>query len=114
MLNQITNSWNSSSFCPVVSVEEVWNKPFDNERQKGFAIESISAQALFLGIKGAWKVEKKFEPPQKKKLSPQIVEAIALLDSWSDDDPQEQKETWEYLVKVLDEDRLSYRKFFPK
>ena len=43
--------------------------------------------------------------------------AIALLDSWlNETDPEvirEQQETWEYLKRVLDEDRLSYRKLFP-
>lgn len=38
--------------------------------------------------------------------------AIWLLDSWLDDDEKEQKETFEYLRKVLDEDRLSDRKLF--
>ncbi len=41
-------------------------------------------------------------------------QAIALLQSWIDDgDEAEQKESWEYLVKALDEDRLSDRKLFP-
>ena len=42
--------------------------------------------------------------------------AIELLDSWvnvSDEEAEEQRETWEYLKRVLDEDRLSYRKLFP-
>ena len=41
---------------------------------------------------------------------------IDLLDSWlNETDPEvirEQQETWEYLKKALDADRLSYRKFF--
>ncbi|MCI0640321.1 MAG: hypothetical protein L0Y70_14715 [Gemmataceae bacterium] len=48
-------------------------------------------------------------PPvdKAKKLS----EAI---ESWiQDDDPEEQRETQEYLIRVLDEDRLSARKLFP-
>lgn len=43
--------------------------------------------------------------------------AIALLESWrdcSEEEAQEQRETWEFLKKALDEDRLSYRKLFPK
>ena len=41
-------------------------------------------------------------------------QGIALLQSWIDDgDEAEQKESWEYLVKALDEDRLSDRKLFP-
>lgn len=38
----------------------------------------------------------------------------ALLRSWIvEGDPQEQKETGEYLVRTLDEDRLSERLLFP-
>ncbi|HLN30989.1 MAG TPA: hypothetical protein VK395_24835 [Gemmataceae bacterium] len=38
----------------------------------------------------------------------------ALLQSWiEEDDPAEQKETGEFLVRALDEDRLSNRKLFP-
>ncbi len=42
--------------------------------------------------------------------------AIDLLDSWAaatDEEIAEQRETWEFLKKALDEDRLSYRKLFP-
>lgn len=45
-----------------------------------------------------------------------IEKAIQLLDSWCDVDEEEAKEqceTLEYLMKVLDADRLSYRKLFP-
>jgi len=38
--------------------------------------------------------------------------AIQLLESFYDEDPEEQKKEWEYLKKALDEDRLSDRKFF--
>ncbi len=38
----------------------------------------------------------------------------ALFDSWiNHGDAEEQKETGEYLIRVLDEDRLSDRKLFP-
>ena len=39
---------------------------------------------------------------------------LARLDSilLDPDDAQDQKETWEFLKKALDEDRLSYRKLF--
>jgi predicted DNA-binding protein len=48
--------------------------------------------------------------PQDEKRS----EAIGLIQSWIDDqDAKEQIETGEYLIKVLDEDRLSERKLFP-
>lgn len=39
--------------------------------------------------------------------------AIELLRSWREGDQQEQQETWDYLKRVLDEDRLSDRKLFP-
>ncbi|MCT7949521.1 hypothetical protein NG798_06965 [Ancylothrix sp. C2] len=49
-------------------------------------------------------------PPEK------IKRIIEELDSWcnvGEEDAQEQRETLEYLIKALDEDRLSYRKLFP-
>jgi hypothetical protein len=45
-----------------------------------------------------------------------VNQALALLQSWyveQSDEREEQRETWEYLKKVLDEDRLSDRKLFP-
>ena len=36
-----------------------------------------------------------------------------LLKSWREGDEQEQRETLEFLQKVLDEDRFSTRKLFP-
>ena len=41
-------------------------------------------------------------------------ELVSLLKSWIEDgDPEEQRETGEYLIRSLDEDRLSDRKLFP-
>jgi hypothetical protein len=43
-------------------------------------------------------------------------EAIAQLNSWAEateEEIREQKETWEFLRRALDEDRLSSRKLFP-
>jgi len=40
----------------------------------------------------------------------------ALIDSWinvTPEEAEEQRETGEYLRRVLDEDRLGYRKLFP-
>ena len=37
----------------------------------------------------------------------------ALLKSWREEDQEEQKETFEYLVRTLDEDRPAQRKLFP-
>lgn len=45
-----------------------------------------------------------------------IQAAIELLDSWlegDDEDARDQRETWEYLSKVLNEDRLSDRDRVP-
>jgi hypothetical protein len=39
--------------------------------------------------------------------------AIELLRSWLSGDEEEQRETWVYLKKALDTDRLSDRKLFP-
>ncbi len=39
--------------------------------------------------------------------------AVALLQSWCDEDAQEQRETWTFLKTALDQDRLSDRKLFP-
>ena len=38
---------------------------------------------------------------------------IELLKSWREGDEEEQRDTLEYLQRVLDEDRLSDRKLFP-
>jgi hypothetical protein len=45
-----------------------------------------------------------------------VNQALALLQSWyveESSEREEQRETWEYLKQVLDEDRLSDRKHFP-
>jgi hypothetical protein len=48
-------------------------------------------------------------PPKKPQ-----QELAKLLQSWIvEGDAQEQKETGEYLVRSLDEDRLSDRRLFP-
>ncbi len=56
------------------------------------------------------------ELDQSSALSSKHQAAIELLRSWREDDEydeEEQRATWEYLKQVLDEDRLSDRKFFP-
>jgi hypothetical protein len=40
-------------------------------------------------------------------------EVIRVLDSFLEGDAEEQRETWEYLKRVLDEDRPSDQKLFP-
>lgn len=39
--------------------------------------------------------------------------AIEMLKEWQREDPEEQRETLEFLMKALDEDRPSHRKLFP-
>lgn len=42
------------------------------------------------------------------------TELVTLLQSWMDEgDPEEQRETGEYLIRALDEDRLADRPLFP-
>lgn len=48
-------------------------------------------------------------PPKDRR-----TELVALLQSWiEEDDPAEQQETGEYLIRALDEDRLADRQLFP-
>lgn len=53
------------------------------------------------------------ELPQNATQSQKNRALIQLLRSWREGDEQEQRSTWEYLKKALDEDRLSERKLFP-
>lgn len=56
-------------------------------------------------------LEQRFPPP----LSPERrAKAIALLRSWVEEgDEEEQRETGEYLIRALDEDRPEGQKLFP-
>ena len=60
---------------------------------------------------------KKISPKKSAKIDPKNLEAIRFLESMDNATPeeiQEQKETWEFLKKALDEDRLSPdRPLFP-
>lgn len=51
--------------------------------------------------------------PKPVPFEPDNDAAIQLLRSWRAGDRREQTETWDYLRKALDEDRLSERKLFP-
>jgi hypothetical protein len=56
----------------------------------------------------------KVPTPRKRKKRLTLAEKLAITRSWREGDEQEQKETWEFLKKALDEDRLSpNRKLFP-
>jgi hypothetical protein len=48
-------------------------------------------------------------PPKERH-----TELVTLLQSWIDEEnPEEQQETGEYLIRALDEDRLADRPLFP-
>ena len=49
---------------------------------------------------------------QRQEQIRQNQKVIALLNAWDQEDPEEQKETLDYLIKVLDQDRPSSRKLF--
>jgi hypothetical protein len=67
-------------------------------KQQQLSIEDIALQCLTSSI----------------RVKQKQVEAVNLLQSWIDDeDVEEQQETGEYLIRALDEDRLSDRKLFP-
>ena len=55
----------------------------------------------------------KSEAKSTPTLPPGNLEALRLLQEWRADDSNEQIETWEYLRRALDEDRLSDRKLSP-
>lgn len=53
-------------------------------------------------------LDKALPPPDRR------TELVTLLQTWIDEeDPEEQRETGEYLIRALDEDRLSDRPLFP-
>jgi hypothetical protein len=55
------------------------------------------------------------KPPAKRRprLSRQKRELIKLLRKWTEEgDAEEQRETWQFLEKALDEGRAGYRKLF--
>jgi hypothetical protein len=67
-------------------------------REQGISIKAMTLRVLASSI------------PTKQKQA----EAVKLLQSWLDDeDDEEQKETGQYLIQALDEDRLSDRQLFP-
>ena len=53
--------------------------------------------------------------PEPRVLDNRAAGLVQLIQSWIDEgDADEQRETLEYLIQALDEDRLSDRKLFPK
>jgi hypothetical protein len=66
--------------------------------QQGISIEAYALQLL----------------TEQVLLREKQSKVVDLLQSWLDEeDAEEQRETGEYLIHALDEDRLSNRKFFP-
>ncbi len=54
------------------------------------------------------------EEERRRKQIEENQPMIRLLQSWREEaDAQRQKEAWEFIRRALDENRLSYRKFFP-
>ncbi len=77
---------------------ELENRLREEAQRQGVAVETCAMRYLDKSV-----------PSNEKK-----AEAVAILQSWIDEsDDTEQKETGEFLVQVLDEDRLSDRKLFP-
>jgi len=71
---------------------------YQEAKQQGLSIEAMTLQLLTQSLL--------FRQKQS--------EAVDVLQTWIDDeDIEEQQETGEYLIQVLDEDRLSARKLFP-
>ncbi|MBW4459700.1 MAG: hypothetical protein KME47_05600 [Nodosilinea sp. WJT8-NPBG4] len=66
--------------------------------QKGLSVEAMTLQLLTQSI----------------LLQQKGAEAVDILQSWlEDEDVEDQQATDQYLLQVLDEDRLSDRKLFP-
>ena len=66
--------------------------------RQGFSLDEYTVQLL-----------DKYLPPTDRR-----TEIVTLLQSWLDEKYfEEQQETGEYLIRTLDEDRLSDRPLFP-
>ena len=77
---------------------QVNKRPRFSPTEKGISADAYALQLL-----------NKHLPPKDYR-----ADLTSLLQEWIDgDDVEEQKETGSYLVRVLDEDRLSDRKLFP-
>jgi hypothetical protein len=71
---------------------------FQEAKQQGLSVEAVTLKLLTSSI----------------LLRQKQVDAVNLLQSWIDDeDVEEQQETGQYLIRALDEARLSERKLFP-
>lgn len=78
--------------------QELEKRLTQEAKRQGLSIDEYTVQLL-----------DKHLPPRGSR-----EKLVTLLQSWIDeDDAGEQQETGEYLIRVLDEDRLSNRKLFP-
>lgn len=67
-------------------------------KQQGLSVEAMTLQLLTKSI----------------LLKQKQAAAVGMLQSWiEDEDVEEQQDTGQYLIQVLDEDRPSDRKLFP-
>ncbi|MGH8553120.1 MAG: hypothetical protein ACRERS_07480, partial [Methylococcales bacterium] len=105
---------------------DVENNPFKSSFRICFTpVEGCPVEARYIRwlpmeearVMGQQSMYKKENPHFDKKVEDfwpgNSKNAIALLESWYDEDTQEQIETWENLKTALDMDRLSQRKLFP-
>ncbi|HXG08966.1 MAG TPA: hypothetical protein VNK04_04190 [Gemmataceae bacterium] len=77
---------------------ELEQRLLQEAQRRGVAVEQCALQLL----------EHQLAPRDR------CAEAVALIQSWIDaDDVEEQKETGDFLIQALDEDRPSERKLFP-
>ena len=66
--------------------------------QQGLSVEAMTLELLTKSL----------------RLKQKQAEAVDMLKSWvEDEDIEDQQDTGQYLIQVLDEDRLSDRKLFP-
>ena len=71
-------------------------------------IQEAQRQGLSLDDYAVALLNKSVSPADRR------TELISLLQTWIDEgDPEEHRETGEYLIRALDEDRLSDRPLFP-
>jgi tetratricopeptide (TPR) repeat protein len=87
--------------------------------EKGLLSSGKAAQLAGLDrvtfLKGLNRIGVKAPELERKKSAPAPIDvnaAVSVLQSWNEEDPKEQRETWRYLRAALDEDRLSDRKLF--
>lgn len=78
--------------------QEIEQRLRQEAKQHGLSIDEYTLQLL----------DRHLPPKERQK------ELMSLLQSWiEEEDSEEQQETGDYLVRALDEDRLSNRKLFP-